>query len=87
MDYKIIDRSPEIESIIRGIGKWRRLFDPLPENKAIEMHFDTKLAALKSQRLIQATLRPNRNVGYKVHCRTIPDGTGYILYVWKEMRT
>ncbi len=83
MDYEIVDK-PDIPRCRRG-GKpiYKPIFDSLPENKAVQFIFNTKKEAKLKAISISCCINRNSE-DYSVHCRIVPDGDKFTLYVWKE---
>lgn len=82
MEYKIVDM-PEVAL---QWGKWRKLFDTLPPNKAVLFEFKTRQEAQQQAKSIQGTLRVGRAESYRIHTRVVPADDKFQLYVWKEAK-
>lgn len=82
--YHIIKRAEVPPRKKTGVaGKWQQIFDPLKNDEAIKFLVGSKDEARALAQSISSTIRVIKT-NYTIHYRSVPDGTGYILYIWKE---
>ena len=80
MEFTIVDKPKDTERK----GKWKRLFEPLAEGKAVRIVFEDKAKAQTQGRSIVNTLKGYGEIHFMVHTHIISEDGKWVLYCWKE---
>ena len=76
--YTIVSKT----EIPPGQGRWQRLFDNLPDDKAVRFEFDSPEECAKQQSSLLGSLRYTRNKTFRIRTRKADSN---IFFAWKEM--
>jgi len=83
--YEIVEKSDVPKRMINGQpSKWRDIFDPLEDNKAVKFICESRKELRDKAQSISKTLKYSKP-NYKIHYRSVPEGVKFALYVWKEI--